>query len=408
MNQIVWLSLGKELIFKMESKVYYGEYTLEHWIDLILKGNIILPDYQRLFVWDKDKAEKLIESINNNEFVPPVTIGSYDNGSKRENLILDGQQRLTSIFLSFLGVFPNKEKYKKKISILIDDNDSEIDIDEFDNILEWSLKKLTEKGNSKNKILSKIKEGNYDTISEIDSEFLRSHYLGFSYLVPQVASGENVDEFYSEQQKYYSSVFRNINIQGETLLPQESRKSLYFLKDTLVDFFEPEFSKSIRVNDSQMDFVRYIALISHYEKQVNINKVGYRYARKMEKLYEEFIYFVAYDQDSELFALLPSYVTEGNYADKLKEISELFRLITVQMELNSIIDIDLVAFGLLKYIIFETRTLDIEKLNNLVEELKLNIQGFKNDVNHTKNPSALKHLRGRIQTSYDIYGKYIK
>lgn len=78
------------------------------------------------------------------------------------------------------------------------------------------------------------------------------------------------------------------------------------------------------------------------------------------------------------------------------------------MELNSIIDIDLVAFGLLKYIIFETRTLDIEKLNDLVEELKLNIQSFKNDVNHTKNPSALKHLRGRIQTSYDIYGKYIK
>ena len=174
--------------------------------------NIILPDYQRLFVWDKEKTEKLIDSIRKNEFVPPVTIGSYDKGTERENLILDGQQRLTSIFLSFLGIFPNKEKYKKKIANLIDDNDSEIDIDEFDNILEWSLKKLTEKGNSKEQILSQIKKDNYDRIPEISLEFLRSHYLGFCYLVPQVTGSESVDEFYSEQQRYYSSVFRNINI----------------------------------------------------------------------------------------------------------------------------------------------------------------------------------------------------
>lgn len=35
----------------MENKIYYGEYTLKHWIKLILNGNIILPEYQRHFVW---------------------------------------------------------------------------------------------------------------------------------------------------------------------------------------------------------------------------------------------------------------------------------------------------------------------------------------------------------------------
>lgn len=39
-----------------KNKVYYGEYTLKHWIDLILTENIILPKYQRFFVWDKDKS----------------------------------------------------------------------------------------------------------------------------------------------------------------------------------------------------------------------------------------------------------------------------------------------------------------------------------------------------------------
>lgn len=41
-------------IFKkldMENKVYYGEYTLKHWINMMLTGNIVLPDYQRHFVW---------------------------------------------------------------------------------------------------------------------------------------------------------------------------------------------------------------------------------------------------------------------------------------------------------------------------------------------------------------------
>lgn len=34
----------------MENKVYYGEYSLKHWIDLILKQDIELPLYQRYFV----------------------------------------------------------------------------------------------------------------------------------------------------------------------------------------------------------------------------------------------------------------------------------------------------------------------------------------------------------------------
>ena len=276
----------------MENKVYYGEYSLEHWKELILKKNIILPGYQRYFVWDVQKAEKLIESFRKNEFVPPVTIGSYVTDKGRENLILDGQQRLTSILLSYLGMFPNKEKYKKKVQTFADDNDMEYDDDEYDNILDWSLRYLTEKGSDKEKILSKIEPDTYDQISSVNDDFMKNHYLGFSYLVPQKDSKNDDTEFYSEQQNFYSSVFRNINVQGEPLLPQVSRRSLYFLKDTFVDFFEPKFSKSVFVNDSRMDFVRYMAILSHYKKVGKLTKVGYGYARRMENLYEKFIYSV--------------------------------------------------------------------------------------------------------------------
>ena len=36
------------------NRIYYGEYSLAYWIQMILKGNIVLPEYQRTFVWNKD------------------------------------------------------------------------------------------------------------------------------------------------------------------------------------------------------------------------------------------------------------------------------------------------------------------------------------------------------------------
>jgi hypothetical protein len=99
----------------MDNKVYYGEYSLEYWIELIMKGNIVLPEYQRSFAWSDDKRKALIETIKNNEFIPPIIIGSFKIDEIRQNILIDGQQRLTSILLSYLGYFPDKEKYKKEM-----------------------------------------------------------------------------------------------------------------------------------------------------------------------------------------------------------------------------------------------------------------------------------------------------
>jgi len=52
----------------MGNRVYYGEYTLRHWLDLILKKNIVLPEYQRYFVWDENRVKTLIETFNRNQF----------------------------------------------------------------------------------------------------------------------------------------------------------------------------------------------------------------------------------------------------------------------------------------------------------------------------------------------------
>ena len=79
----------------MDTKVYYGEYSLKHWIDLLLAQQITLPEYQRSFVWTKKDVCLFVQSLKRNEFVPPVTIGAFfDEDGNEVNYVIDGQQRL--------------------------------------------------------------------------------------------------------------------------------------------------------------------------------------------------------------------------------------------------------------------------------------------------------------------------
>lgn len=144
----------------MANKVYYGEYSLRHWIELLLSKNLVLPEYQRYFVWDESKISELIETFKEKRFIPPVTIGFFQEETGSANIVIDGQQRLTSILLSYLKKYPDKEGFKKKQEEIrmYDSSDTEEfndDLVESDNILEWNFSILQEKGNSKNEILKK-------------------------------------------------------------------------------------------------------------------------------------------------------------------------------------------------------------------------------------------------------------
>lgn len=38
----------------MKNRVYYGEFTLDYWLEQLISGGIVLPEYQRSFVWSKE------------------------------------------------------------------------------------------------------------------------------------------------------------------------------------------------------------------------------------------------------------------------------------------------------------------------------------------------------------------
>lgn len=205
----------------MANRIYYDEYTLKYWIDLIFKGNIILPEYQRTFVWEKGEVIKLMLSLKNDFFVPPITIGFY-NG---QNLIIDGQQRITSLLLAFLKIYPKIENFmKSNLDSFADENDDTNDESSNDNILGWTFNEILKLGKNKDEILSKdlpeyeklLSDKNFQKL-QIDDDFFESHYLGFSYLLPE-----------QNKQRYFSSVFRNINANGESFLPLKLVKPCTF------------------------------------------------------------------------------------------------------------------------------------------------------------------------------------
>ena len=402
----------------MKNKVYYGEYSLEHWIKLILKKNIVLPDYQRYYVWNQEKVRTLIESFNKHEFVPPVTIGAFMDGEEQKNLILDGQQRLTSIFLAYLSIFPNKECEDwapKSFIPLADTNDDSENDDEFYKGLDWNFNKLISIGNTKKVIKQEVKipEQYLEIDMEISEEFFKNNFLGFSFLVPSYDGeknendGEKIDNFKKNQIKFYSSVFRHINIQGEGLSNLESRRSLYFLNKDLEHFFDPKYFKSVKIKDKKLDFVRYLALLDAYEEnEQNEYKVavGKKRQDKLEQFFVDYVYKIVGDGNFIVSQKLS--VLEKNL-DFLKDLNVAF----FTKNFQSIIDADVYLFGWIYFSIFQQKEINSKKctdvnFESLQKELDLAIKDFKTDKEHQKSPSALKYLRNRLKTSINLYKEY--
>jgi hypothetical protein len=107
------------------------EPSLPELLEEIHKGNIQLPDFQRGWVWDDDRIRALIASVSLSypigavmvmetggdgvRFKPRPVEGAPQPGPKGpQRLILDGQQRLTSLYLALRSGKPVKTQTAKK------------------------------------------------------------------------------------------------------------------------------------------------------------------------------------------------------------------------------------------------------------------------------------------------------
>ena len=96
------------------------------------QGKLQLPDFQRDYVWGDDDVRSLIASIAKGfpvgalltletggvvEFKPRLIAGVQNKDLKPEELLLDGQQRITSLFQSMYSRQPVRTKLRKNTAV---------------------------------------------------------------------------------------------------------------------------------------------------------------------------------------------------------------------------------------------------------------------------------------------------
>lgn len=85
---------------------YPSDFTLKGYLDKWESGQIVIPEFQRAYVWDQVKASKLIESFLLGLPVPGVFL--YKERRSNKLLIIDGQQRIITAIRYLTNEFDEK------------------------------------------------------------------------------------------------------------------------------------------------------------------------------------------------------------------------------------------------------------------------------------------------------------
>ncbi len=120
---------------------YPSDFTLSGIAQMWSDGDIVIPDYQREFVWSIKQASLLIDSFLCGLPVPPVFFYIDENN---KNLVIDGQQRILSVVFFFEGYFGKESTQgKRKVFRLtgLDENSPHNNL-RFEDLDEASQRKL--------------------------------------------------------------------------------------------------------------------------------------------------------------------------------------------------------------------------------------------------------------------------
>lgn len=204
---------NKHLVREIQSQM--GFLTLMQYFD---NGIYQIPKNQRNYVWKHEQIGNLIESLIMGYPIPPIYC--YRN-EKQQLIILDGQQRLVSLFLyyknSFIKNSINKSINLKKIFI----ENSAIDKPIYEQLdEEYGLKDTEYYFKRLNKITGQ-EEKKYVTYKNLDSETKRIVDFRVINIIEIMIQGtENKEDILFK-------IFKNLNQGGVPLKSQELRNGIY-------------------------------------------------------------------------------------------------------------------------------------------------------------------------------------
>lgn len=169
----------------------------------------VIPEYQRKYRWSKTQVEELAASLIRDLPIPPIYTYRNDKGQLE---ILDGQQRVMSLYFYYIGKF-----FKNKKRGVFDYQ--EIDVNTTGNFVQALEKKYdivpTE-------FYMDIEEETYNISYEKLPIQLRRKVDYFSITVVEIkiSNSEKKDEILHK-------IFANLNSGGEKLSHQELRNGIY-------------------------------------------------------------------------------------------------------------------------------------------------------------------------------------
>lgn len=169
----------------------------------------IIPKYQRKYRWSKDQVISLVESLIRGLPIPPI----YTSRNDRNQLeILDGQQRILSLFFYYIGYYLDRKKNNS-----VDFSEIETEGKSFKEALkdQFALEELH---------IRLMEEGGEEVsvdYADLPVEMKRR----IDYTSITVIEIKINDE--GQRTKVLRKIFENLNAKGSLLTQQELRNGIY-------------------------------------------------------------------------------------------------------------------------------------------------------------------------------------
>lgn len=189
-----------------------NDFNIQTLFSLIDNGVIRLPPFQRNYVWDIKRASKLIESIILGLPVPQVFL--YEKG-KNVFYVIDGQQRLLSIYFFIKQRFPTNLGRAKLREYLTGDTKIEASILSNDDYFSNFKLSLPSPVVSERNKLDGLK---YETLGEYK----------YTFEIMRTIRSIVIKQNEPDDDSSIYEIFNRLNTGGQNLSPQEIRMSLYY------------------------------------------------------------------------------------------------------------------------------------------------------------------------------------
>ena len=225
--------------FKLKSKIQKESINLGFKSFMEEIGNLEykIPKYQRSYVWKKNQIEALVFSLLMDYPIPPIYV--YVDPKTKERYILDGQQRVISLYLYFSGhtltttdlidfnkILPSTQDFKEYLNTL---NNEEFDNQNGKHLIHYiknSVYKKKLKNSTFNIQLEKSERKCFDlTYKELSREVIIELNKKTLNIVTVKTIEEKDDN--NTNRMEYCEIFNLLNNGGTPLKPQEIRNAIY-------------------------------------------------------------------------------------------------------------------------------------------------------------------------------------